>query len=219
MSNLTVALVIGCVGAVSACGSAPPSAISADIAKVSEVKSAFGAGFQLTDVGPTGLDPRLLAVAALPAGLTFDPVQCAAFAVSQQLPAGIQGNMAAVTAEGDGNRFITIALETSEPVPFVEPGRGCQKVAFTGPGIRGLVEVVEVPEIPGADTLGVHRIIQAVADGQPRTGEIYNYSAHFGSFQVLVVANPLVQPDRPVVAVDTARARDLLVAAVSAVRG
>ncbi|WP_191964695.1 DUF5642 family protein, partial [Mycobacterium tuberculosis] len=42
-------------------------------------------------------------------------------------------------------------------------------------------------------------------------------SARFGDYQVIVIANPLVIPGRPVARVDTQRARDLLVQAVAAV--
>ena len=59
----------------------------------------------------------------------------------------------------------------------------------------------------------------AVTGGKPVIGELYNYTAYFGPYQVMVTANPLVDPKKPVVPVDTARARDLLVSAVAAVRG
>lgn len=218
MLTLRAALMIGCAGWLSACGSAEPTGTAIDIGKVIELKSSFGPEFAVKDVARTGIDPRLLASATLPPGLTFEPAECSKFAVSQQLPQGIRGNMAAVAAEGNGNRFITIGLETSEPVPFPAPSRGCQKIAFTGQDIRGLIEVVEAPQIAGAQTLGVHRVIQTLGGGWPRTGEIYSYSAYFGANQVLVIANPLVRPGEPVVAVDTGRARDLLTAAVDAVR-
>jgi hypothetical protein len=48
---------------------------------------------------------------------------------------------------------------------------------------------------------------------------VYNYSAHFGDYQVLVTANPLVLPDKPVAPVNTQRAGELLVAGVKAIRG
>ena len=48
---------------------------------------------------------------------------------------------------------------------------------------------------------------------------MYNYSAHFGDYQVIVTANPLVEPDKPVAAVNTQRAGELLVAGVKALRG
>lgn len=183
-----------------------------------EVRSSFGPEFQVRDIGHTGIDPHLLAGGSLPPGLTFNPADCSKFTITQQLPQGIQGNMAAVAAEGSGNRFIVMALETSESIPVPDPGRNCQKVAFAGQNFRGLVEVVDVPRIKGTHTLGVHRVIQKVDDQQLRTGEIYSYSAYFGSYQVTVIANSLVLPDQPVVPVDTERARDLLVEAVAATR-
>ncbi len=155
----------------------------------------------------------------MPNGMKFDPAACGSFATAQVLPPGVKGNMAAITAEGDGNRFIAIAVETSEPVPVNRPADNCQRVGFAGGGVRGVVEVVEAPEIDGAQTMGTHRVLQTVVNGKPSTGEIYNYIASFQTFLVIVTANPLVLPDKPVTPVDTQRARDLLTATVRAVRG
>jgi hypothetical protein len=58
-----------------------------------------------------------------------------------------------------------------------------------------------------------------MVNGKPASGELYNYVASFGSYLVIVTANPLVLPNKPVVPVNTQRARDLLTAAVAAVRG
>jgi hypothetical protein len=58
-----------------------------------------------------------------------------------------------------------------------------------------------------------------VVNGKPASGELYNYVASFGSILVIVTANPLVLPNQPVAPVNTQRARDLLAAAVVAVRG
>jgi hypothetical protein len=218
MLNLRAVLALGCVGLLAACSS-DPGEVTADIGKVTELKSSFGPEFQVKSIEHTGLDPKLLAATTLPSGLKFEPADCSKFAVSQQLPQGVQGNMAAVAAEGNGNRFITIALETSEPVPFNEPGRSCRRIGFAGEQMRGIVETVEAPHIDGAQTIGVHRVVEAVAGGKTRVGELYNYSAYFGPYQVLVTAYPLVAPDKPVIPVDPARARELLVAAVAAVRG
>ncbi|GFG74867.1 DUF5642 family protein [Mycobacterium botniense] len=210
-------LTMGCACWLAACASGKP-ADSADIARVADVKSSFGPEFHVTTIAPTGIDPKLFGARKLPEGLRFEPPGCAQFAAGQAMPPGLQGNMAAVSAEGDGNRFITIALETSQPVPVSDPGQNCAKVGFTGGQVRGVVEVVEAPQIAGARTLGVHRVVQTLVDGKPHTGELYDYSAHFGRYQVIVVANPLVVPGKPVVSVDTQRARDLLVKAVTAVK-
>ncbi|MFG1930780.1 DUF5642 family protein [Mycobacterium sp. NPDC048908] len=222
MSNPMAMLVVACAGVLTACAtgqSANQDFSHADIAHVADVKSSFGPEFKVTSVGPTGVDPRLLGPQSLPQGMTFDPADCAKSAGQQVVPAGVKGNMAATTAEGAGNRFIAIAVETSEAVAREDPAQNCQKVGFTGPGVRGLVEVVEAPRIDGVHTIGTHRVLQTVVDGKPRTGELYNYIATFGTFMVIVTANPLVLPDKPVAPVNTQRARDLLTAAVAAVKG
>ncbi|MDT5106776.1 MAG: hypothetical protein QOI25_4289 [Mycobacterium sp.] len=212
---------VACAALLAACSSGEPTADDAhsDISGVLEVKSTFGPDFKVTTVAPTGVDPRILAPQTLPPGVKFEPLDCAKFATGLAVPAGLKGNMAATTAEGEGNRFIAIAVETSEPVPLTDPGQACQKVGFAGPGTRGVVEVAESPVIDGARTLGTHRVVQTVVNGKPASGELYNYVAGFGSFLVIVTANPLVQPNHPVAPVNTQRARDLLTAAVAAVRG
>jgi hypothetical protein len=211
---LAVAIVLA------ACSSSPPADDSkADIAKVLDVKSSFGPEFKVSTVAPTGIDPRLLGPQAVPSGAVFDPADCAKEATGLVVPPGLKGNMAATTAEGDGNRFIAIAVETSEALQFPDPGDSCKKVAFAGRGVRGLVEVVESPTIAGVRTLGTHRVVQTMVDDKPASGELYNYVASFSTFMVIVTANPLVEPNKPVVPVDTQRARDLLSATVAAVRG
>jgi hypothetical protein len=215
-------IVVACAGVLAACGtgqSAEQDLSHADIAHIANVKSSFGPEFKTTSVGPTGIDPRLLGPQTPPQGMTFDPADCAQVATQHLVPPGAKGNVAATTAEGEGNRFIAIAVETSEAVPANDPAQNCKKVGFTGPGVRGLVEVVEAPQINGVHTLGTHRVLQTTVDGKPRTGELYNYIASFGTFLVIVTANPLVLPDKPVAPVNTQRARDLLSAAVAAVKG
>jgi Domain of unknown function (DUF5642) len=221
VSNARVIVVVACAGVVAACGSgqsADQHFSHADIAHIANVKSSFGSEFKVTTVGPTGIDPRLLGRQIMPPGTMFDPADCAKGASQPLVPAGVKGNMAATTAEGKGNRFIAIAIETSETVPANDPSQNCQKVTFTNPGMRGLVEVVEAPQIGGVHTVGTHRVLQTIA-GKPRTGELYNYVASFGPFLVIVTANPLVLPGKPVDPVDTQRARDMLTAAVAAVKG
>lgn len=217
---LKVVLAVACVCSVAACSSGgSKEATKGDIAKVVDVKSSFGRDFRVKSLAPTGFDPRVFTSQKLPPGLTFDPANCSKFAVGQAVPPDVQGNMAGVTAEGKGNRFIALAVETSKPLPFSEPGRGCQKVGFRGGQLQGVIEVVDAPKIAGTQTLGVHRVLQKIVGGQPHTGEVYDYTAHFGDYQVIVTANPLVLPNKPVEPVDTARARDLLVKAVNAVKG
>ena len=158
----------------------PSRRIKTDIGKVLNVKSSFGPDFAVTEVEPTGIDPKLLTGQKLPDGLKFEPSDCAKFATGQVVPPGTEGNMAAVSAEGRGNRYIVIAVETNGPIPATEPGKDCQKVSFAGGALRGTVEVVDAPKVAGAQTLGVHRVLQTVVNGQTRTGEVFNYVARFG---------------------------------------
>lgn len=210
-------LALICVGLLAGCGSGGGGP-TADIGRISEVKASFGPQFKVTEVAPTGIDARVLAGQKLPPGMRFDPPGCAKFATGQLVPEGTEGNMAAVSAEGEGNRYVVIAVQTNSEIPVVEPAPECRKVAFAGGTARGTVETVEVPAIEGTTTIGVHRVVQTVIDGKPRTGEVFNYSAHFGEYQVIVSANPLVLPGKPVAPVNTQRARDLLIAGVNAVR-
>ena len=212
-----LAAAVACVGVLAGCSGTGGGA-KADISRISSIKESFGPQFSVTEVTPTGIDPRLLSGQKLPDGMKFDPPGCAPFATGQLVTPGTEGNMAAVSAEGEGNRFVVIAVETSEAVPVVEPGPDCRKVAFAGGTSRGTVEVVEVPSIDAAETIGVHRVVQTIVDGKARTGEVFNYSAHFGIYQVIVSANPLVLPDKPVAPVNVQRARDLLIAGVNAIR-
>jgi len=206
-----------CVGLLAACAPTPDA--DADIARISQVRATFGDRFQYRDIAPTGIDPKLLQPQKLPPGMTFEPPECAKLAEGRLPEGDLKGNMAAATAEGEGNRFIALAVETNAPVPVTDPGDSCKKVEFGGPGLRGAVEVVEAPQIDGMQTSATHRVLQTVVAGAPRTGELYNYTARFGSFMVIVTANPLVIPDKPVAPVDTERARRLLVDAVAAVAG
>lgn len=209
----SVCVLVGCSP-----GANSSQPVKGDIAKIMDVKSSFGPEFKVTDVTPRAIDPQFFASRKLPEGLKFDPANCAKAAVGPDMPAGLEGNMAAVSAEGSGNRFVAIAVETSKALPENDPGKDCAKVGFSGNQLRGALEVIDAPQIDGVHTQAVHRVLQAILDGAARTGELYDYSAQFGDYQVIVIANPLVIPGQPVAKVDTQRARDLLVKAVAAVR-
>lgn len=206
-----------CVAVLAGCAEEAQHPV-ANIGNVVEVKSMFGPEFAVTDVPVTGIDPALLSAQKLPEGVAFDPADCAKFAAGPQFPVGVKGNMAAVQAEGEGNRLIAIALETSEPIPVDTPGENCRKVTFSGDDVRGSIQAVDAPHIDDVQTQGVHRVLQATVEGKPQTGEIYSYRASFGNYQVIVTANPLVVPGKPVVPVDTERATRMLSEAVAAIK-
>lgn len=221
MFKLNATIGVACVGLiVTACTSesAEPDLSKADIANIRNLRPDFAAAFKVTDIAPTAIDPRIVEPQKLPPAIKFEPADCAKFANQQVLPAGVKGNMAALTAEGEGNRFIVIAVETSEKVPVNGPPENCKKVGFAGPAMRGLIEVVDAPKIDGVETQAAHRVVQTSVGGKTRTGELYNYVARFGTMLVIVTANPLVIPDKPVAPVDTKRAGELLTAGVSAVK-
>ena len=215
---LKVVLGVASVCLLAGCSSGLNTSSKVDIAKVADVKSSFGPEFKVTDVSERAIDPKLLSARKLPEGLTFDPANCAKVAAGPDMPPDLQGNMAAVSAEGNGNRYVVIAVETSKEVPIQDPGKDCSKVMFSGPQLRGAIEVIDAPHIDGAHTQGLHRVLQAVYGGGARTGELYDYSAQFDDYQVIVIANPLVVPGQPVAKVDKQRARDLLVKAVATIR-
>jgi len=215
-----MAVAIGSVCLLAACShGSSETAPTADITKISQLRSDFGPEYKVKETSKTAIDPKALSTHKFPPGLTFDPSDCASSVLPEEIPPGLEGNMAAVSAEGNGNRLIVMAVQTSAPMPFKEPGRNCHKVGFQGGRVRGLKEVVDVPQIEGTKTLGVHTVINTVVQGNPRSGEMYNYSAHFGDYQVIITANPLLKPGQPPTPVDTARARDLLVKAVAAIKG
>ena len=222
MLNLRAVLVVACVGALAACGSAEsaePDLSHADIANIKNLRSDFPAPFKVTDIAPTAIDPRVLEPQKLPAQIKFEPADCAKFANQQVLPAGVKGNMAALTAEGEGNRFIVIAVETSETVPVNGPPENCQKVGFTGPGHARPHRGRRCAE----DRRRCRRRV-LTGSSRPRSAEspvpasFTTMSPDSARFMVIVTANPLVIPDKPVAPVDTKRAGELLSAGVAAVK-
>lgn len=197
-----------------ACGTDAPAP---DIADVADVQSTFGPEFTTTSYS-SGIDPSILSQQSLPEGMRFEPAACQEFIASSTLPSDVQGNMAAVSAEGQGNLFFAIAVETSESVPVTAPTDECKQVVFSGGGINGVIEVVDAPQIDDVATVGTHRIYQTTINGTVVGAQTYNYIASFDNFRVIVTANPLVVPGQPPAEVDTNRAKELLVSAVSAIR-
>jgi hypothetical protein len=218
-SMLRALLMIVSVCVLAGCSSGEASAPrKADITKVTEVKSSFGPEFKVKQIAKRAVDPTAMSGPKLPPGMAVDPPECAKVVLGPEIPPGLQGSMAGVSAEGDSNRFMVIALETSAPVPFPDDGRHCSKVTFSGSHVQGTVEAVDVPKIDGTRTVGMHRLLQS-GDEPSRSNELYQYVAQFDDYEIIITANPVPIPDQPVVLVDTERARDLLVKAVAAVRG
>jgi len=213
-SIVSVALIADC----SAHGAANVPTTSAspavDIGNILSVKSLFGQDFKVQTIEKTAVDPKLLSPIQFQQGLAWDPADCAKYAWT--LPAGLKGNIATVSAEGQGNRFIAMAIETSEPVrPDPAIVDKCRHVSFSGAGVRGVVDVVDAPRIDGVTSLGKHRQLQTSA----ASGELYTYVAYLDNYLVVVTANPLPIPNQPVPQVNVGRARQLLTDAVAAVRG
>lgn len=210
-ASLCACVLAGCSTGVNA--SSPPKA---DIGKVTELKSSFGPEFTVKETRKRAADPTFFSTHRLPPGLSFDPPECAKVAMGPEMPPGLGGSTATVSAEGNGNAFVVIGMETTKPLPFDDPGQHCSNVSFSGGRVQGSIKTVDAPKIDGARTIGVHRVLQAV--GAPNSSEMYRYTAQFGNYEVVVVASPLSVPDQPVVLVDTQRAQDLLVKAITAIR-
>jgi hypothetical protein len=214
---ISVVLISGCSGdgsSTSSSTSASPPKSSVDIDKVLSVKSKFAPPYVVHTIGTTAIDPKLLVPIQFQHDLVWDPADCAKYAWT--LPAGLKGNIATLTAEGEGNRFIAMAVETSEPVRLdPEVVEKCKYVTFGGKDMRGVVDVVDAPHIDGVQTLGKHRQLQTAA----ASGELYTYVAYLGDYLVVVTANPLPVANQPVPPVNVQRAQQLLTDAVAAVRG
>ncbi|MBV9514728.1 MAG: DUF5642 family protein [Mycobacteriaceae bacterium] len=177
------------------------------------MKTSFGPDFAVQTIGQTAIDPKLLSPVQFQQGLTWDPTDCAKYAWT--LPSGLKGNIATVSAQGQGNRFIAMAIETSQPVRY-DPAvvDKCRHVSFSGADVHGVVDVVDSPHVDGAQTLGKHRELQTTVG----SGELYTYVAYLDDYLVVVTANPLPIPNQPVPQVNIQRAQQLLTDAVAAVR-
>ncbi len=207
-----------CAGWLAACAAGQHKPI--DTSKVFGVKSTFGPEFHVTTKGPADINPKLLGPQKLPPGVTFDPADCGDYVSSGRLPKGIRGKMSVLAADGDGNRFVAIAVQADQDVPFdAEAAKKCKHVTFEAGRVTGFIDEVDAPHIDGAETVGSHREIEAMVGDTQRSREVYNYAAYLGDWVVLVTANPLAVRGQPPAPVDSDRARRLLVDSVSALRG
>lgn len=213
---LAVALMSVVAGCSSDGNASSPSKV--DISKVVAVKPSFGPEFKVKETARGPIDPAFFSARKLPLDASFDPPDCEKVVVGPEMPLDVRGTMATVSAEGDGNQFLVIALQTAQPLPFDDPAQHCSKVTFSGPRAQGSVEVADTPKIEGVKTLGMHRVLQMINRPGPAI-ELYHYSAQFGEYEVIVTAKPVAEPGQPIAPlVDTQRACDLLVKAVAAVR-
>lgn len=207
-----------CVGLLAACSSSKP-AHPTDIKKVFTVESTFGPEFRVKGKGPSGIDPQLEGSQGLPPNVTFEPADCGKYTTGQRLPLGTQGKMAAVFAEGKGNRFVAVAFQTADELPFEAIPEQCKHVTFSGPSVNGVADAVDAPRIEGAHTLGTYRQIEAKVAEKEQSQEVYHFSAYLGRSLVVVTATPLAAPNQPSSPIDVDRARRLLTDAVAAIRG
>ncbi len=218
VSVLKALLGLACAGLVAACSSGE-SAHPADIKKVFTVESTFGPEFRVKGKGPSGIDPQLEGSQGLPPNVTFEPADCGKYTTGQRLPLGTQGKMAAVFADGKGNRFVTVAFQTADELPFEAIPDQCKHVTFSGPNLNGVVDAVDAPQIEGAHTLGTYRQVEAKVGEKEQSQEVYHFAAYLGRSLVVVTAAPLAAPNQPPSPIDVDRARRLLTDAVSAIRG
>ena len=191
-----------------------------DTSKIFSVKSTFSPDFKVVTTGPTGIDPRLLAPQKLPPDITLDPPDCAKYALSQPLRPGLKGNMASLSAQGENNRLLAVAVETAQPVAYEAVSDHCKHIALTGRSLKGEIYAIDAPHIDGAKTLGTYSVLEATVADRTRSTESYHYTAYLGNHHlVLVAANPVLVPNQSPPPVNLDRARRLLTDSVAAVRG
>lgn len=210
-----VAGVVALTGAIVSCSSHGSTA-KADITKITAVKSSFGSAFVVDDIAKRDADSKAFGANTLPRGLKFDPPSCARLVVGPEVPEGLHGTTVGVSAQGNGNQFVVMAVETSAPLPWNDPGHHCGKVTFSGPHEQGSMEIVDTPEIADTERLGVRRV--TTLKGADHSTETYHYTAQFGDYEVTVIASPMMVPGQPPAPIDTQLARDLLAKGVAAIR-
>ncbi len=206
-----IALAVALVGCSSHGG-----ATKADITKITAVKSAFSSAYVVDDIAKRDADSKAFGANGLPRGLNFDPPNCARLVIGPEIPEGLHGTTVGVSAQGNGNQFVVMAVQTSPALPWNDPGHHCNKVTFAGPHEQGSMETVETPDIPDTERLGVRRV--TTVRGSDHRNESYHYVAQFGDYEVTVIASPMMVPGQPPAPIDTQLARDLLAKGVAAIR-
>lgn len=192
-----------------------------DTTKLFNVESTFGSDFKTQHKGPADIDPKILGPQKMPPGVTFEPADCGDYAASSgRPPKGIRGKMSVVSADGNCNRLVVIALQADQDIPFdAATAEKCKHVAFQAGKLTGYLDEVDAPHIDGVQTTGAHSSIEMTGpDGQQSSRESYTFTAYLGDALVEVTANPLPVRGQPLAMVDADRARQLLIDSVSALR-
>ena len=176
--------------------------------------------FTVKTLGPGGVDPKILGSGQqMPPGITFEPAECDKYAKGQILPPELKGNMAAVIAEGEGDRYIAIALDTSEAVTLDTAMMDkCRHVTFKVASMDGTVDIIESPQFEGAQTLATRRVLSANVGGNTRSGEIYTFVAYLGKSLVMVTGNQAATANQQLAPVNLDRTKKLFTDSVAAVR-
>lgn len=193
-----------------------------DTTKLFNIQSTFDSDFKTQTKGPNDIDPKILGPQKMPPGVTFDPAECADYALtSGRPPKGIKGKMSMVSAVSSSNQFVAIAMQADQDLPSGDADdEKCKHVTFTAGKLTGYLDEVEVPHIDHAKTVGTHTEIEITGkDGQQQSRESYAFTAYLGSAMVQVTASPQAVRGQPPGMVDADRARQLLVDAVAALRG
>lgn len=207
-----------CAQALAGCGGAHKPI---DTTKLFNVQSSFGSDFKTRTKGPNEIDPKILGPQKMPSGVTFDPSDCADYAASSgRPPKGIQGKMSMVSAAGNGNQLVVIAMQADKDLPFdAAAAEKCKHVSFQAGKLTGYLDAADAPQIDHVQTSGSHSEIEVTGkDGQQQSRESYTFTAYLGDALVQVTANPLPVRGQPPAMVDADRARQLLVDSVSALR-
>lgn len=213
----SVGLVL-CAQALTGCGG---SQKPIDTTKLFNVQSTFGSDFKTQTKGPNDIDPKILGPQKMPPGVTFDPSDCADYAASSgRPPKGIRGKMSMVSAVGNGNQLVVIAMQSDQDLPYdAAAAENCKHVSFNAGKLTGYLDEVDAPQIDKVRTVGSHSEIELTGkDGQQQSRESYTFTAYLGTALVQVTANPQAVRGQPPAMVDADRARQLLVDAVSALR-
>ena len=193
---------------------------TADITKVSEVKSSFGPEFKVPDIPKRAIDPKLLSARKLARRADLRPRRTARkFAAGPGHATGLAGQHGRGVRRGQRQPVRRHRGGDLQGAAGQRPGKDCRRWRSRAASCAAASRSSMRRTSTVTRTLGVHRVLQTVVDGQ---------AAHRRALRLLRSVRRLSGDRhrqsacgaRPAGrAVDTQRARDLLVKAVAAVRG